>query len=367
MRFKMTQLSKKIAALAALCTITYAANATPLLAAQAVSLTTIFLYIAAFALMAGVLLMTLRLLNNVYKTKGQRLLNWNAVNGGLFLVFGVLFFAYVFWQTWHYGGIAMTTAGSAHAAVVDELFMVTFYITFFVFIATHVLLFWFSYKYRARKGHTALYYPDNHTLEFVWTVIPGVVLLALVVYGLKVWSAITQHPPQGAKVNTVELYAYQFGWKARYAGTDNQLGAHNYKLIAGTNDMGVDDKDPKSKDDFKADMIYLPVNEPVMFRLRAQDVIHSAYIPDFRMQMNVVPGMPTQFYVTPIYTTDQMRQMRNNYDFDYLLFCNKICGSAHFNMKRVIKVVTRPEYEQWLLTQKPYFNQVPKPQTASIN
>lgn len=340
------------------------AEASPLLAVASVPLTTIFLYILAFSLLGAVLLMSLRLLNNVYKTKGERVLNWNAINGALFLVFGVLFFGYVFWQIMEYGNLSMTTAGSQHAAVVDELFMVTFYITFAVFIATHVLLFWFAYKYRARKGHTALYYPDNHTLEFVWTVIPGVVLLGLVVYGLKVWSAITQHPPEGAKVNTVELYAYQFGWKARYAGADATLGKHNYKLIGGTNDMGIDSKDPNTKDDFKADVIYLPVNEPVMFRLRAQDVIHSAYIPDFRMQMNVVPGMPTQFYLTPIYTTDEMRQIRNDYDFDYLLFCNKICGSAHFNMKRLIKVVTRPEYDKWLQAQTPSFNEAPKAQVA---
>lgn len=110
--------------------------------------------------------------------------------------------------------------------------------------------------------------------------------------------------------------------------------------------------DGTAEDDMIVKEIHLPVNEPVTLRFRGRDVIHSAYLPYFRAQMNVVPGLPTQFTFTPTITTAQMREKLGNQEFDYHIVCNKICGNAHFNMKLKVVIEDRKSYEKWLKAQK---------------
>ena len=176
----------------------------------------------------------------------------------------------------------------------------------------------------------------------------------------------------------IELYAQQFNWKARYAGEDNVLGKANVRLINldNANILGLDEADPNAQDDFVASELHIPKGKKVLFKIRSQDVLHSAYMPHFRAQMNCVPGMVTQFAFTPVYTTAEYRELpfmvekvtRINelrtkksadlvaagntaldpYTFDYLLLCNKICGASHYNMQMKIVVDTPEEYKAWL-------------------
>jgi cytochrome c oxidase subunit 2 len=104
-------------------------------------------------------------------------------------------------------------------------------------------------------------------------------------------------------------------------------------------------------DIIQKDTLYLCVNKQYEFNFRAKDVIHSAYLPHFRVQMNVVPGLPTQFGFTPSLTTAEMRQKLNNPQFDYVILCNKICGGAHYRMKMKVVVHTKEEFKQWLAQQ----------------
>jgi cytochrome c oxidase subunit 2 len=180
----------------------------------------------------------------------------------------------------------------------------------------------------------------------------------------------------------VELYAQQFNWKARYGGADNTLGKANVRLIDidRANILGLDEADQNAEDDIIVNELHLPVGRPVLFKMRSQDVLHSAYMPHFRAQMNCVPGMITQFSFTPTKTTVEMRETPEmtdkvaninkirlekskaltakgedaleRYEFDYLLLCNKICGKSHYNMQMKIIVETQEEYDAWLKTQK---------------
>jgi cytochrome c oxidase subunit 2 len=317
------------------------------------------------AVLGATLLVAGRTISAAYRAKGVQLFNWNSINAFLFVVFMVVFFLFVGWQFLKYMKFTLPEAASAHGVLIDQMLAITFWITFFVFIVTHILLFVYAYIYRRRDGRKAYFYADNHQLEFLWTIIPAAVLTVLVLYGTKVWREITQGEIE-PEATTIELFAYQFGWKARYAGTDGELGNHNYKLISATNDMGIDPEDPKAGDDLLVPEVYLVVNKPVLLKMRARDVIHSAYLPHFRVQMNVVPGMPTQFYFTPTMTTEQMRRSTGNWDFNYELACNKICGAAHFNMRMKFVVVEQAEYDAWLAKQKYYFKK-PEVQTASLN
>ena len=190
----------------------------------------------------------------------------------------------------------------------------------------------------------------------------------------------------------IELYAQQFKWTARYSGEDNVLGKANVRYIEGINAVGVDAGDQYSQDDKVVSELHLPKGKKIHFKMRSQDVLHSAFMPHFRAQMNVVPGMVTEFAYEPIYTTQEMRDMpfmqekvaninsiriKNSaalvakgeaaldpYTFNYLLLCNKICGVSHYNMQMKIVVDTPEEYKKWLAT-KPTFAEELKTAAAS--
>ncbi len=168
----------------------------------------------------------------------------------------------------------------------------------------------------------------------------------------------------------VEVYAKQFQWQARYAGQDNELGRANVRNIKGINTMGVDMTDKNAQDDIQTSELHLPKGRKIIFKFRSQDVLHSAFMPHFRAQMNCVPGMVTSFSYTPKITTKEMRLNKKTmakvdginkirkekgedpYQFDYLLLCNKICGASHYNMQMKIVVETPSEFNAWLKQQK---------------
>jgi len=258
----------------------------------------------------------------------------------------------------------------------DTLFDITFWLIGVVQFIMQFLIFYFTFKYRGNKDKKAKFYADSHKLEFIWTVTPAIVLVGLVGYGLWQWNNVMDLSDADNPV-VIEVYSQQFNWKARYAGADNTLGTGNVNFIKGMNTMGVDMSDPNSVDDKQVTELYLPKGRKVHFRFRSQDVLHSAYMPHFRAQMNCVPGMVTQFGFTPKYTTQEMRDLpevieksiginkirrakgEEPYIFDYLLLCNKICGASHYNMQMKIIVVEEDEFDEWL-SEQPTLSEVIK-------
>ena len=269
----------------------------------------------------------------------------NKINGTLMLVFlivGVIAFVWYSVATFKQYNIPIA---SIHGQWTDDMFWVTTYITVIVFIVTNIALFFFSYKYQYSPDRRAKFFPDNVKLEIAWTLVPAVVLTALVIGGLRVWSDITSEPSEDAEV--VEIMGYQFAWAVRYPGKDDQLGVYDYRLIDASNIFGMDLTDPTSYDDFSPIELHLPVGKEVLFKIRARDVIHSVYSPHFRLKMDAVPGMPTHFKFTPTKTTAQMRQDLNNPDFNYEIACAEVCGRGHFSMRLVVVVDEVEDYNKW--------------------
>jgi cytochrome c oxidase subunit 2 len=149
----------------------------------------------------------------------------------------------------------------------------------------------------------------------------------------------------------IEVYSEQFKWTARSSGDDNQLGSSNFRLVTDDNVLGIDMEDERSFDDKLLREVHLVVGKPVVLKFRSRDVIHSAFLPHFRVQMNCVPGLITQFAFTPTKTTKQIRKEEGE-DFDYVLLCNKICGAAHYNMQMGFIVETQEEYDAWIASKK---------------
>jgi len=301
----------------------------------------------------------------------------NSVNG--YLMFAFVGFIYVFtiYSLYAWGDLVLGTPGSEHGKDVDNLMAISMALIFFVQTITQFLLHYFAFKYRGKEGQKALYFADNNKLEAIWTIIPVIVLAGLILYGLYTWNNIMfvdKEDEQDAIV--IELYAKQFGWEARYAGDDKTLGKANVRLIEGINTLGVDLADPAAQDDKVVTELHIPKGKRVIFKMRSQDVLHSAYMPHFRAQMNCVPGMVTQFSFIPTVTSADMRndeaivakvdkinkiRTKNSkkivaeggvaldpYTFDYLLLCNKICGASHYNMQMKIVVDTPSDFKAWL-------------------
>ncbi len=277
----------------------------------------------------------------------------NNLQGTLNLVFLFVGMIFIVFTTWRYSRFILPVSASKHGVQIDNLMNVNYVLIFTVFFITQILLFVFAFKYRHNKNRRAEFIPENHKLEFVWTIIPTIVLGGMIVYGLTVWNRIT-NAVSNKDAQVIELYGKQFDWTARYAGKDNTLGKANFLKININNPLGVDSLDPNAKDDILVKELHLKINQPTLLSIRAQDVIHSVYMPHFRLQMNAVPGMTTQFYFVPSITTDEMRKNLNNDKFDYVLLCNKICGMAHYTMKMKVVVDDENQYAEWMNKQKSF-------------
>tara|TARA_B100000902_G_C27258399_1_gene889259 strand:+ start:325 stop:1458 length:1134 start_codon:yes stop_codon:yes gene_type:complete len=345
--------------------------------------------------------------NLIIKTKNEVSDKSNHINGILLLLSGIGLLVFFFWQRAEWMDQTLQISASEHGPLIDNLWDTTMGLIIVVFLILTPLLFGVAFVYRGKENQQASYITHNNKLEFFWTAIPAVVLMVLISYGLSVWGKIVNQDISDAMV--VEIYAKQFNWTARYAGADNQLGRADVRFVGGKNELGVIaqttknnqvenldkkienlnsdlinstnpaekkiiskrleklekkkktlmtyfittpmDKLMSAEDDIVTKELHLPVGKKVLFKFRSQDVIHSAYLPHFRVQMNCVPGTTTQFAFTPTITTEDMKKELDNDTFEYVILCNKICGAAHYNMQMKVIVETEEEYNAWLETQ----------------
>jgi cytochrome c oxidase subunit 2 len=228
---------------------------------------------------------------------------------------------------------------------VDQTVNVTFWVTGFVFVVVNLFMAWAVIRYRHRKGKTekAEYEPENKKLEWWLTIITSVGIAAMLAPGLAVWAKFVT-PPEDASI--VEVVGQQWAWSYRFPGRDGELGASDMRLVTLDNPLGVDPNDPKSSDDVIVDNpeVHIPLGKSVKFLLRAKDVNHQFAVPQFRVKMDMVPGMVTHFWLTPTRTGR----------FDAL--CEQLCGVAHFAMRGRVVVDEEPAFQEWLAAQ-PTFSQ----------
>ncbi len=344
-------------------------------------MTTLLIFIVLVLVFIAIWQMTRIFELSQLKTENSQIANDadNRNNGYMMFAFLIFIYGITIFSFWKYTKVLLPESSSAHGADYDYLMLVSFVIIFIVQTITQALLHYFGYKYRGETGKKALFYADNDRLEFIWTIIPVVVLAGLILWGLYTWTDIMDVNDEDDPL-VVELYAQQFNWTARYGGADNVLGAANVRMIDidRANVLGLDESDSYATDDIIVKELHLPVGRKVNFKMRSQDVLHSAYMPHFRAQMNCVPGMTTEFSFTPIKTTAEIRQdpdvidkvKRTNairaeraangednsdpWEYDYILLCNKICGKSHYNMQMKIIVETQEEYDAWMVQQQSF-------------
>jgi cytochrome c oxidase subunit II len=240
----------------------------------------------------------------------------------------------VFGDPWWFTEIA------SNWKMMDQTVNVTFWVTGFVFIVVNLFMAWTVVRYLHRKGKTerAAYEPENKKLEWWLTAITSVGIAAMLAPGLAVWAKFVT-PPENASI--VEVTGQQWAWSYRFPGRDGQLGTSDMKLVTLDNPFGLDPKDPKGQDDVlvSSPEVHLPVGKDVKFLLRAKDVNHQFAVPQFRVKMDMVPGMITHFWLTPTRTGE----------FDAL--CEQLCGVAHFAMRGRVVVEEEAKFQDWLNAQ----------------
>lgn len=290
-------------------------------------------------------------------TEGERQKKTNKTMATLLVLF-FLFGLYAIWLCHDtLKGQLMLTSASKEGEAYDSMFLVTIIVTGIVFFITHVLLFWFAFKYKATDDNKGSYFlAHNNKLELIWTTVPAIVMAVLVAIGLRNWMNITSAAPAEAAV--VEVVGKQFNWIIRYPGKDNVFGKRNYRDINdATNVLGINEKDPASADDIVAQNgeIHMVVNKPIKFIIGSRDVIHDVGLPHFRLKMDAVPGITTTMWFTPSITSAKMKEMTKNPNFVYELSCDQMCGKGHYSMRGTIIVETQEEYDAWLAKQTAYF------------
>lgn len=296
---------------------------------------------------------------NVAKGEGEgnKVESGNGVHAILFIVFMVVSLVAFFWYSYVNFDDYTLPLASEHGALTDKLFWITMAITVIAFTIISIIMFVFIYKYRYDEKRKASFFPDNHYLELAWTIIPGIVLAVLVFTGLRAWNDITSPASKNAEV--IELIGQQFAWTARYPGKDKELGKVDFRKIDASNEFGLDLTDAKTHDDFKSLELHIPVGKEVLLKIRAKDVLHSVYLPHFRVKMDAVPGMPTHFKFTATKTTQEMRDELGNQAFNYEMACAEICGRGHFSMRFPVIVDTEEDYERWKLSQESWLKSNP--------
>lgn len=320
----------------------------------------------------------------------------NKLNANLMLLFMFALFGGFIWLMLTYGWTGRGDSASVHGIDIDWLWDLNLIIVVAVFFITNTLLFVFAFKYVRKPGVPAFYYPHNNKLEMLWTVTPAVVLAVIIILGLKTWNETTADAEVEsirvelfskqfdwtARYSGVDNTLGKFDYKLT---TDNnelailtsntidtairqmengimgiktledKLNDEHLMLAPSDREAMLKDLNRKNKlvrllyqmkgrhdskldaqawDDFiQKDTLYLCKGKEYEFNFRSKDVIHSAYFPNFRAQMNTVPGMTTRFKFIPSLTTAEMRVKKDNPKFNYALLCNKICGGAHYKMK----------------------------------
>jgi cytochrome c oxidase subunit II len=222
--------------------------------------------------------------------------------------------------------------------MMDNTVKLTFWVTGFVFVAVNLFMAYSIYRYRHRAGHKAEYRPEDKKLEWWLTIVTTLGVAALLAPGLVVWAKFVTVPSDAA---VVEVMGQQWNWSYRYPGKDGALGATDTKLMTPDNPFGIDPTDPKGQDDVlvQSQDLHLPLGKPVKILLRSRDVTHQYAVPQFRVKMDMVPGMVTYFWFTPTRTGS------------FNVLCEQLCGIAHWAMRGRVVVEEPAAYEAWLAQQ----------------
>ena len=225
---------------------------------------------------------------------------------------------------------------SAQAAALDHGFTVALWLLGGLFMAGQITL--AILLVRSRRKGKAIYDPGNWRFEVAWTLAIALLFFWFNVSGEKLWSRMMVHHATPGAVQ-VEVTGAQFQWYFRYPGADGVFGRTDAQKFARPdegNPLGIDPADSAGRDDITSAALVLPADRDIDLTLRAQDVIHSLFIPAMRFKQDAVPGMTIRQHLRPIQTGI------------YEIACAELCGTGHYRMRATVRVVSEEQFAAWL-------------------
>ncbi|HJZ77712.1 MAG TPA: hypothetical protein VKE51_38550 [Vicinamibacterales bacterium] len=247
--------------------------------------------------------------------------------------------------------LGLPDLATAHGQQIDNLigwihvFMLVLFVGWGAFIA-YVL-----FRFRRSRQPVANYAGvKSHASNYLEAGVLVVELVLLFGFSIPLWAARVDRLPSESEALVVNVTGEQFAWNVRYAGPDGKFGKTDIKLIdLQANPLGIDRSDPDAKDDVTTvNQLYLPVNKPIIVKLRSKDVIHSFNVPEFRVKQDAVPGLTIPIWFIPTVTTAEMRARTGNPEFQYEIACAQLCGLGHYRMRAFVTVLSPDEFQKWL-------------------
>jgi cytochrome c oxidase subunit 2 len=243
------------------------------------------------------------------------------------LVVGSLVFHFA--SPWYFTEIA------SNWGLIDTTVDITFWVTGIVFVLVNLFTAYCVVKFRHKPGRKAHYEPESHKLEIILTVITSVGVAAMLAPGLIAWGDFVEPPEDSIRI---EATGKQWHWSYRFPGADGQFGNTDVRQMTPDNPLGVDPADPAGQDDVIVinPVLHLPLDQPAHVLLRSTDVLHNFTVPQFRVKMDLVPGMITYQWFTPTVAGT------------YEVLCEELCGVGHFAMRSKVIVEPQAEFDSWL-------------------
>jgi cytochrome c oxidase subunit II len=247
--------------------------------------------------------------------------------------------------------LGLPALASAHGGQIDGLIGWTHVFMLVLFVGWGGFFVYCLIRFR-RSRHPVANYAGvrSHASSYLEGAVAVVEAILLVGFSIPLWAARVDHRPSESEALVVEVTGEQFAWNMHYAGPDGTFGRTDIKLIdLQSNPLGLDRKDPAAKDDVTTvNQLYLPVNRPIIVKLKSKDVIHSFGVPEFRVKQDAVPGLTIPIWFLPNVTTAEMRTRMNNPEFQYEIACAQLCGLGHARMRGFVTVQTADEFQKWL-------------------
>jgi cytochrome c oxidase subunit II len=247
------------------------------------------------------------------------------VTGGVWL-----FLAHPYW---------FPAGASANAPSIDHQFLIAFWIFGALFVAGHLVLIYVLSKKPDANGKVS---QGSWKLEVTWTLAITVIFFWFNISGEHLWSSMMPAEKQAGEIN-IEVTGAQFQWYFRYTGADGVFGRTDAQKFAKPdegNPLGIDPGDPAGRDDILSTVMVVPVGHTVQLHLRAQDVVHSLFIPAMRFKQDTVPGMDIHSHFTPT-------QIGN-----YEIVCAQLCGVGHYRMRALVRVLSEEAFAKWMESQQ---------------
>jgi cytochrome c oxidase subunit II len=247
--------------------------------------------------------------------------------------------------------LGLPALAAANGAQIDALVGWTHIFMLILFVGWGGFFVYCLIRFRRSRQPVANYTGvRSHASNYGEVAVAVVEAILLVGFSIPLWAARVDHIPSESEALVVEVTGEQFAWNIHYAGPDGKFGRTNIKLLdLQSNPLGLDRDDPAAKDDVTTlNQLYLPVNKPIIVRLRSKDVIHSFGVPEFRVKQDAVPGLTIPIWFVPNVTTADMRTRMANSEFQYEIACAQLCGLGHAKMRGFVTVVTAEEFQKWL-------------------